>query len=139
MRLKSNTPHHGQGEFGRVRTKSPMKAGAHMPMRHNSGFDDARGYSQSGNERRSGKQTGHLKADGTSDTRRRAGAEGNSKGAPPTALTAHPGVRGTHESHLGTAGRGGTGRIGKHDAYKGAPTKYTESISHDAFEKLGAD
>jgi hypothetical protein len=66
-------------------------------------------------------------------------AAGNAKGSAPPGTGKGFGVRGSPDSHLGTAGRGGTGRIGKHDAYKGAPTKYTEDISHSSFEKLGAD
>ena len=108
-----------------------------MPMRHNSGYDDHKGYT-GGKERRQGKQTGHLKASGTSDTRRRQGAEGNSKGSPPTRLTAHPSVRGTPDSHSGDAGRGGSGRHGKGDSFKGKATPLSESPSHDWFEKLGS-
>lgn len=46
---------------------------------------------------------------------------------------------GTPDSHLGTAGRGGTGRHGKGDSYKGRATDMSESPTHSWFERLGAD
>ena len=132
MRLKmANKPLHGESKG---RQMAPLKAGAHMPMRNHSGASDAKGY-KGGAVRRNGEHTGGLLG---GDTRRKSGPEGNSKGSPPPALNSRPGVAGTLDSHLGTAGRGGTGRIGKHDSYHGKPTKYSEDISHSAFEKLGS-
>lgn len=111
------------------------KAGAHLPMRTNSGFDDARGYEGSP-KRRNGAHTGKAARGDTGLLG--AAAKGNSKGTAPPPLGSKPGVRGTPDSHLGTAGRGGTGRIGKADNFKGNPTEYPENISHSSFEKLGA-
>lgn len=136
MRLKrANQPQHGLGEHGKQRQKAPLAAGAHVPQRIESGYHDAKGYEGS-HERRNGKHTGSLK-DG--DTRKRHGAEGNSHGSPPPGVTAEKGVRGNPDSHMGDAGRGGSGRHGKADNYKGKPTAMTEEPSHHWFEKLGAD
>jgi hypothetical protein len=135
MRLKANKPQHGMSH-ARPREMRGLMEGAHMPMRDHSGVSDAKGYKDSP-ARRNGEHTGKS-ARGDS-SRLPAAAKGNSKGTAPPALKAHPGVRGTPDSHQGDAGRGGTGRIGKHDSYKGKPTKYSEDISHDAFERLGAE
>lgn len=134
--MTGGAPHRGMGPRGTAREKSPLKAGAHMPMRHTSGNSDARGYQDSAS-RRNGAHTGRLRSGDTGLLG--SSAKGNAKGTAPPALGSKPGVRGTLDSHLGDAGRGGTGRIGKHDSYKGNPTKYSEDISHSAFEKLGAD
>lgn len=135
MKLKANTPHHGLGEFGHAKRMGGLMAGTHLPQRTNSGYDDCKGYSDNGQERRNGKQTGKLKAEG--DTRRRKGAEGNAKGSAP------PGISHTKSAsladHKGTSGRGGPGRIGKPDNWKGSAQKLTEDISHSAFERLGAE
>jgi hypothetical protein len=145
-----------------------MGVGHHMPQRVESGFDDRKGYpegpkppsrdharrpdkfpgtkgeqhrldaeqtSRSAQERRNGKNT-FPAAKG--DSRRREGMEGNGKGSPPPGIGQGMGVRGSPNTHLGTAGRGAPGRIGKSDSYKGKPTPYPEDITHDAFEKLGA-
>jgi hypothetical protein len=92
--------------------------------------------SRGGSARRDGYHTGKPSK---GDTSLLKGNVGNSHGTAPPGVGTGKGVRGTPDTHLGTAGRGGTGRIGKHDAYKGAPTKYPEEISHASFEKLGAN
>jgi hypothetical protein len=141
----------GQRQSGAV-PKIPREAGHYHPLdtRVSQGgtrglmgdISDARAFGKEvptggPSARRDGYHSGKASK---GDTSLLKGAnKGNSHGTPPTALSARPGVRGSPDSHLGTAGRGGTGRIGKHDAYKGAPTKYTEDISHSSFEKLGAD
>jgi hypothetical protein len=131
MRLKmANKPHHGEGEHGRQSRKGNPGGGTHLPQRVNTG-------GLMGPDRDIGKHSGRA-AKGNSSILPK-GAQGNAKGLAPTALSTKPGVRGSPDSHLGTAGRGGTGRIGKHDAYKGKPTKYSEDISHSAFERLGAE
>ena len=192
LKMRPNVPHRAPGLNARAKQKPAPGGGTHMPMRHNSGDDDAKGYQGSSKiavgQRQSGRvpkvprEAGHYHPIDTridkggkrglmgdiSDTRK-AGAEttgkaasarrngfhtgkpskgdtslikgenkGNSFGTAPTALSSKPGVRGSPDTHMGNAGRGGTGRIGKHDAYKGAPTKYSEDISHASFEKLGA-
>lgn len=106
-------------------------AGAHLPQRVKSGHSDAKGY-QSSAERRNGEHTGSLKS---GDTRVRKGAEGNSKGSPP------PGVsKGAKHlaTHMGDSGRGGAGRHGKGDNFKGRATDLSESPSSAWFEQLGA-
>lgn len=136
MKLRrANKPVHGLGEHGSVHRKGGlMGVGEHLPQRHDVGNSDARGYQQSA-ARQMGRHVGPLKE---GDTRKRQGPEGLSKGSPPPGVTARKGVRGNPDSHMGDAGRGGTGRHGKGDSYKGQPTSYSETISHDAFEKLGA-
>ncbi len=135
MKLRrANTPHHGIGEHGRVRRMPSLMDGAHLPERVRTGNSDARGYQQSA-ARQMGAHKGPLKE---GDTRKRQGPEGNSKGSPPPGIGHRKGVRGNPDSHMGDAGRGGAGRQGKADSYKGQPTSYSENISHDAFEKLGA-
>lgn len=133
MKLKrANAPHQGLGEHGKVHRKGGlMGVGEHLPQRHNVGNSDARGYQQSAG-RQMGAHKGPLKE---GDTRRRSGPEGLSKGSPPPGVT--KGVRGV-ENHMGDSGRGGAGRHGKGDSYKGKPTEMSETISHDAFERLGA-
>lgn len=133
MRLRrANKPHHGLGEHGQVHRKSGlMGVGEHLPQRHNGGNTDARGYQQSA-ARQNGRHTGPLKE---GDTRKRKGPEGNSKGAPPPGVT--KGAKGV-ESHLGTSGRGGTGRHGKGDNFKGRATDMSESPTSAWFEQLGA-
>lgn len=135
MKLKANRPHHGLGEHGHANRIGGLMAGAHLPLRTNTGYDDRKSYSDNGQERRNGKQSGKLKSE--SDTRRRIGPEGNGKGSPPTNLKS--GKPASLEAHRGTSGRGGTGRIGKPDNWKGSAPKMSEDISHSAFEKLGAD
>jgi hypothetical protein len=93
--------------------------------------------SRSASARRDGFHTGKSSKGDTSILAE--SAAGNSKGSAPPGVGRGKGVQGSPDTHLGTAGRGGTGRIGKGDNYKGAPTKYSEDISHSAFEKLGAD
>jgi len=195
VRLTYNRPKHGMGPKGRAKERAPVKAGAHMPMRHNSGFDDARGY-ESGpkvnlGQRQAGRaptmaidrEAGHYhpldtrvskggtrglmgdvadvhainsKLSPAAFTRRdgrhtgkgaqgdqgliKGGKEkGNSFGTAPTARSSKPGVRGSPDSHLGTAGRGAPGKHGRGDAWKGAPKRLSEDISHSDFESLGAD
>lgn len=133
MKLKANKPVHGLGEHGHPKRMGGLMAGEHMPQRHASGNSDARGYQQS-SARQMGAHTGSLKQ---GDTRRRKGAEGNSKGSPPPGVS--KGKPASLEAHKGTSGRGGSGRIGKPDNWKGSAPKMSEDISHSAFEKLGAD
>lgn len=130
MKLKPNKPHHGMGEFGRAHRMGGLMAGEHMPQRVKTSAIS------SGSERRNGKQSGHLKADGTSDTRVRKGPEGNSKGSPPPGVSKSKPA--SSEKHMGTAGRGGAGRMGKSDDYKGRATPLSESPSSAWFESLGA-
>ena len=137
LKLKSNKPHHGLGEHGHAKRMGGLMAGAHMPLRVNSGYDDRKGYSANTQERMNGKQTGKLPKLAESDTRRRIGPEGNAKGSPPTNLKS--GKPASLAAHKGTSGRGGSGRIGKPDNWKGGAQKLSEDISHSAFEKLGAD
>jgi hypothetical protein len=129
VRLRQNTPH--QGLLGKPRQKAPLDAGAHMPPRETSGFDDRKGY-QAGDTRRMGKHTGPAPKE---DQRRREGAEGNSKGSAPPGRG--KGVNGSPDSYLGTAGRGAPGKFGKADGFKGKHA-YAEEISHNEFERLGA-
>lgn len=126
----ANKPRHGL--LGRPKYPAPLDAGEHMPHRVNSGFDDRKGY-QAGETRRMGKHTGPGPKE---DQRRREGAEGNGKGsAPPGESRSGKGVRGNPESHM--EGRGGPGKFGKADAFKGKHS-YPEDISHSDFERLGA-
>lgn len=119
----ANKPHHGmRGLMSPIR---PLNAGAHMPERHPSGGDRKAKQTHTA---RNGKQTGHLKTSGTSDTRRRSGAEGNGKGT-----VAHGQKGASLASHKGTAGRGGAGSTNQMHS-----NRLSESISHEAFEKLGA-
>lgn len=131
MKLKSNKPRFGLGMNGKAAQKAPLKASAHVPLRTNSGYDDGSGY-QGSPARRNGKQTGGLMASGTSDTNVRKGAVGNAKGSAPPALGK------TGKSVKSQEGRGAPGKLGKADAFKGMGKKLPESISHSAFEKLGA-
>jgi hypothetical protein len=134
-RIAPNRPHHGEGEHGTQRRKGGlMGVGEHLPQRRNVGNSDARGYQQSAS-RQMGAHKGPLKE---GDTRRRQGPEGLSKGSPPPSVTARKGVRGNPDSHMGDAGRGGTGRHGKGDSFKGKPTALSESPTHSWFESLGA-
>lgn len=165
LRRAQNAPHHGLGEFGKARRKPGIKAGAHLAQRDHSGYDDRHGYREgarisprdeahrtaghpgigqerrlnaevrgkAASERRDGYHTGKPSK---GDTNVRRGAEGNGKGSPPPGVGKGSGVRGTPESHR--VGQGGTGRIGKHDGYKGKPTSLPEDLGHGWFEKLGA-
>lgn len=132
MKLKSNKPRFGLGMNARAAQKQPLKAGAHVPLRTNSGYDDGSGY-QGSPARRNGKQTGGLMASGTSDTNVRKGAVGNSKGSAPPSLG-----KVASSTMKAQVGRGAKGRVGKADQFKGMGKKLPESISHSAFEKLGA-
>lgn len=104
-------------------------------QRVNSGYDDHRGYTDE-RYRRDGRHSGKQQP---LDTRRRSGPEGDGKGSPPPGLGRGKGVRGSPATHAGDAGRGAAGRTGKGDAYKGKPTKRPEELSHEWFERLGAD
>lgn len=130
---RDNVPHHGHGLMGRPSRMKPLKAGAHMPQRVSKGESDRHGYDGS-EGRKNGRHTGKPAKE---DQRRRYGPEGNGKGSPPTRMGARG--AGRLENHKGTSGRGGSGRVGKGDGYKGKPTAYSEDISHSAFEKLGAE
>lgn len=122
MKLKANQPQHGMGPHGKPSRMGGLMAGEHMPQKITSS-----GIS-SGNERRNGKHTGSLKVT------ERAGANGS--GSPP------PGVNrslpASLAAHKGDAGRGGPGRHGKADCFKGKATAMSESPSSSWFEKLGA-
>lgn len=188
MKLRrANTPHHGLGEFGRVKRKAGTKDGAHVRQRDHSGYDDRKGYrnsaqadfgskhsgrapaipreagnyhpighgssrqfsedaretlrmnrevlSHAATERREGKHTGEPSR---GDTNVRKGPQGNGEGSAAPGVGKGAGVRGTPDSHLGTAGRGAPGRVGKADHYHGKPKSLPEHITHDQFEKLGA-
>lgn len=137
MKLKPNKPLHGEGEHGHAKRMGGLMAGTHLPQRTNSGYDDRKGYSDNGKERRNGKQTGKLKSE--SDTRVRKGPEGNAKGSSPPGVGKGTGVRGTLASHGGDSGRGGAGRMGKSDAHKGRATPLSESPNSAWFEKLGSN
>jgi hypothetical protein len=104
-----------------------MKAGAHMPQRQASGGNRT---APSTHTARNGKQTGSLKANGTSDTRRRYGPEGNGKGSPPTKLKSPKPA--SLQDHKGTSGRGGKGESKQTDA-----NRLSESPGSAWFEKLG--
>jgi hypothetical protein len=134
MRVKPNTPHHGHGLMGTPSRKAPLKAGAHVAQRVTSGFSDAKGY-QGSDVRRNGAHKGKLPG---LDTSKRSGAEGLSKGSAPPGVGRGAGVRGSLDSHLGDAGRGGPGKLGKSDAFTGKAKALSETLSHEWFEKLGA-
>jgi hypothetical protein len=104
-----------------------MKAGAHMPQRQASGGNRTAPATHTA---RNGKQTGSLKANGTSDTRRRYGPEGNGKGSPPTKLKSPKPA--SLQDHKGTSGRGGKGESKQTDA-----NRLSESPGSAWFEKLG--
>jgi hypothetical protein len=182
MRLKriggrrelANKPHHGLGQYGKVRRQGNPGGGQHMPvavkgsrglfsrtagvdqrpakapkLNREAGYyhpistenprrgygDDARAVKSAERARHSpltlGRHSGHP---ARFDQNARKSAAGNGLGS----KLENGGRRGTPDSHLGTAGRGGPGRLGKHDAYKGKATPLSESISHAQFEKLGA-
>ena len=128
----ANKPHHGMSSPKRMRG---LMAGDHLPQRTNTGYDDSKGYEGS-SSRRLGKHTG---AEAKGDSRRRSGPEGDSRGSAPPGVGKGTGVRGSVSSHGGDAGRGDRGRLGKGDAYKGKPTALSEDISHESFERLGAE
>lgn len=130
-RIAPNRPHHGLGEHGKVRRMAGLMAGEHLPQRHNVGNSDAHGYQQSAT-RQMGAHKGPLKE---GDTRRRTGPEGLSKGSRPPGVSR--GARGV-DNHLGTSGRGGSGRHGKGDNFKGKATDMSESPTSAWFEKLGS-
>jgi len=122
----ANKPHHGmRGLMGGL--KPDINASAHMPLRHQSGGDRKAPVSHTG---RNGKQTGTLKANGTSDTRRRYGPEGNGTGSPPTKLKSPKPA--SLEAHKGTSGRGGKGELKQTDT-----NRLSESPGSSWFEKLG--
>ena len=127
----ANKPIHGLGPHGKPKRMGGLMAGAHMPQRVNTGESDRKGYDGS-EGRKNGRHTG---APAKGDSRRRHGAEGNGKGSPPTKMGSRG--AGSTSGHMGTSGRGGAGRVGKGDSYKGKPTAYPDEISHSQFEKLG--
>jgi hypothetical protein len=136
---RANVPHYGLGPHGSPKRLRGLMAGDHLKQRDTSGDDDHRGYKGSSVRRNGALAGGKLNANATSDTRRRSGAEGNGRGSPAPGVGKGRDVRGTPDSHLGTAGRGGAGRHGKADNFKGRATDMSESPSHSWFEKLGAD
>jgi hypothetical protein len=68
------------------------------------------------------------------DTSLLKGAVGNSHGTPAPGVTKAPSTA----RHMGDAGRGAPGKLGRGDDWKGKAKTLTEDISHAAFEKLGA-
>lgn len=133
LKRTNNKPHHAMGLMGHAREVKPVKANAHLPQRTTSGVSDHKGYQETEARRNGGLDGGKLKDH--SDTRKRMGAEGNSKGLPPHAK---PGT-GTLKSHGGHAGRGGAGVIGGADSHKGRAKSLPDDISSRDFERLGAD
>ena len=130
-----NKPHRGIGEYGKGRrTAGLMGVGAHVPQRVTSGNQDRAGY-QASEARRMGRHTGSPPK---ADSRKRNGAEGLSKGSPPPGTKSQMGVRGSPDTHLGTTGRGGAGRLGAHDNHTGKSKGYPEDLSPAWFESLGA-
>lgn len=132
-----NKPHHGMGQFGRgSRQGGLMGTGTHLPQRTTTGVSDRHGYDGStGNDQRAtGKQSGKARG----DQRKRNGAEGLGKGSPPPGTKSQMGVRGTPDTHLGTAGRGGTGKLGGADSFKGRNKPLSENPTSAWFESLGA-
>lgn len=119
-----NKPHHGMRGLGK--RPAPLHAGTNMPLRKPSGGD--RTAKQMPTARNGALAGGSLKASGTSDTRRRSGAEGNSKGTvargEKTAGTA---------SHMGTSGRGALGAMNQTHS-----NRLSENPTHEWFEALGA-
>lgn len=129
MKLKPNKPKNGMGMYGTPKQMKPLNASASMPMRLNSGYDDAKGY-QSTEDRRNGKQTGGLMS---GDSNKSKVGTGNAKGTPPPKLGKVS--KATMNKQIG---RGYGGRTGGADQNKGKAKSLPESISHSAFEKLGA-
>lgn len=152
-----NKPHRGEGQFGRAHQMGGLMAGAHMPERLKTGYDDSRGNKEGGRISPKDKpyrtkghpgidQEARLNAEVTSkkaserrdgrhtgkpskgDTNVRKGPTGNSKGS----SVAERG-KGSLASHKGTAGRGGAGELNQVRS-----NRLSESMSHEQFEKLGA-
>ena len=138
-------------------------AGAHLPQRTHTGVSDRKGYKgfpkprvrdvakkttlkypgtpdqlrAFGGEVAQGKATerrdGNRKS-AKEDSRKRNGPEGNSKGSPPGGRSgASP------ATHMGDSGRGGPGKIGSGDGFKGKARGPSEDLSPAWFERLGAD
>ena len=137
--------------IGRESGKAPRYAREHGYYHPISTQNPTRGYDQdvarsglmgrevptgAASARRDGFHTGKASR---GDSNIRKGAEGNGQGSAPPGVGKGQGRRGTPDSHLGTAGRGGTGKFGKGDSYKGKPTNYSEEPGHNWFEKLGSD
>ena len=117
-RAKQNVPHHAVGLQARPREKKPLKAGAHVPQRNHSGYDDSRGY-QGSAHRRMGQILTPL---------------------PPAPVAKGRNAHGTGADRAGgetltpkkaRKGRGGPATV----QGKGLAA----SVSHRAFERLGAD
>jgi hypothetical protein len=117
IKRTQNTPHHGLGLHGRAREKRPVKAGAHLPQRNHSGYDDSRGYEGS-DHRRMGKISTPLPKAPVAKGR-------NAHGTGPDRAGGE-----TLSAKKARKGRGGTATV----QGKGL----NASISHAAFEKLGA-
>lgn len=132
-KLKFNRPQQGMGPYGKAHEKAPLKANTHMPQRESSGYSDRSGYEAS-ESRRMGRNTGPAPK---FDQNLRTGAEGNGKGSAPPGIGRGKGVEGSPATHAAKAGRGGKGKFGKGDGFKGKQS-YPEEISHNEFEKLGA-
>jgi hypothetical protein len=65
-------------------------------------------------------------------------AEGTfGRGPTPYLKSKHGGVEGKIAPHLATAGRGGSGIIGKGDSFKGHSEDLEHPQSHSEFEQLG--
>lgn len=170
----ANKPHHGLGQFGKVRRQGNPGGGQHMPVSVKGSrglFSETLGVDpRPAKAPKLNREVGHYHPISTENATRgyardvRAAKRAEGARHTPLTLGRHSGPaarfdqnarksaagnglgstlhnggrRGTPDSHLGTAGRGGAGRLGKHDAYKGRATPLSESISHEQFEKLGA-
>lgn len=132
MKVKYNAPKHGLGPHGKATQKAPLNASAHLPQRTTSGNSDHKGY-QGSNTRRMGRHTGTV---APLDQRIGSGG-GNSKGSAPPGVGHGKGVMGSPATHSAKAGRGAPGKLGKADNFTGKHS-YSESITHEQFEKLGA-
>ena len=115
-----NKPHHGMRGVGK--RPAPLTSG-HMPLRKPSGGDRT---AKTDAVSRNGALAGTSFKPG--DTRRRSGAEGNSKGT----VTGGKKAAGT-ASHMGTSGRGAAGALNQTQS-----NRLSENPTHDWFEKLGA-
>lgn len=131
MRLKQNKPHHGLGLLGHAVDKKPLKANAHVPQRTNSGNSDRHGY-QGSASRRNGAHTGSIPPGNTGKPK---GAVGNGHGSAPGGRRGETLTPASVSDH----GRGGPGKIGGHDGWKGKPKTITDTMTAKQFEALGCD
>jgi hypothetical protein len=66
-------------------------------------------------------------------------AEGEHGRGPSPYRTSHSAAPGTLAQHAATAGRGGSGRIGKGDGFKTRSEDVEHPVSHSEFEELGRE